>query len=137
MSDVFKPASPLSVEDERLVRHYELTGIPVDSLITSGAFDRFCEVLRSEGESRSNEELLQRLLNLRKAGRLPRLARSANGVVGASESLTAAGVRRVRQEANVPTMHLRQRIDELLRNGVSRLTLVQSGPDQWTISFSV
>lgn len=71
--DIFEPHE-LPVHDQRLIKVYMQVGCPVDALAYSAAFDKLYNILTSKGETRGREELFRRLLNLRKAGRLPRLA---------------------------------------------------------------
>jgi hypothetical protein len=64
---------PLSSEDKRLIEAYEHVALPADALPYSSAFTEMVRSLRHHGETRTERELMRRLLNLRKAGRLPRV----------------------------------------------------------------
>jgi hypothetical protein len=75
MSDLLTESPPLVPEDVRLVRAYEAIGRPTDDLPYSPDFDEFVARVRREGDTRSEHELMQRLLRLRKAARLPRATR--------------------------------------------------------------
>jgi hypothetical protein len=56
------------------MREYERIGRPVDDLAYTEEFDRLYKSLEAVRESRSKAEVFRRLLNLRKSGRLPRVA---------------------------------------------------------------
>lgn len=73
MERVFREATPLPPEDERLVSLYVKFGMPVDSLVSSSRFQELVEELRRHGDERNASEIVHRLFNLRKASRLPRL----------------------------------------------------------------
>jgi hypothetical protein len=64
----------LPEEDLRLVEFYMKLAIPVDNLAYTEAFDRLYDELRKAGDTRSKSDIFRRLLNLRKAGSLPRVA---------------------------------------------------------------
>jgi len=64
----------LSDFDWALMREYERIGRPVDDLAYTEEFDRLYKSLEAVRESRSKAEVFRRLLNLRKSGRLPRVA---------------------------------------------------------------
>jgi len=70
----FEEVPPLDENDQRLVSEYLRAGIPTDRLVYSDAFNDLVERLKRGGDNRDKQELWQRLVNLRKAGRLPRLA---------------------------------------------------------------
>ncbi len=80
MSDLLTESPPLAPEDERLVRAYEAIGRPSDDLPYSPEFDELVARVRKEGETRSERELVRRLLGLRKAARLPRATRPSRPV---------------------------------------------------------
>jgi hypothetical protein len=73
MSNTISEARPLSVDDERLVEAYARLGRPVDALPYTPEFDALVTSLHEAGDQRDRGELMRRLLNLRKAARLPRL----------------------------------------------------------------
>lgn len=85
MTNIFKAATPLSEDDQRLVDQYVNTGLSVDELPYTDDFDHLVESLRGAGDQRSNQEIYRRLLNLRKAARLPRVGRSSLANVVASD----------------------------------------------------
>jgi len=64
----------LSPEDLRLVLFYQDTGLPVDFLAYTPEFETLFAKLQQSGDTRSKADVFRRLLNLRKAGRLPRVA---------------------------------------------------------------
>lgn len=70
------PALP--EEDRMLVRFYVSNRMPVDILINAPEFEEMVRQLREQGDGRSQREILERLLSLRKAGRLPRVASSSS-----------------------------------------------------------
>jgi hypothetical protein len=66
-------APPLTPEDDRLVEAYTRTGLALDELAYTKAFE---DMVNSLGRAATRDELhwvYKRLLNLRKRGRLPRL----------------------------------------------------------------
>jgi hypothetical protein len=66
-------APPLTPEDERLVDAYIRSGLALDELAYTQAFE---DLVKSMGRAPTLDELhwaYKRLLNLRKRGRLPRL----------------------------------------------------------------
>lgn len=71
--EIFEPDG-LSADDHRLIDVYVQVGQPVDKLAYTADFDDLFKILTERGERRGREEIFRRLLNLRKAGRLPRLA---------------------------------------------------------------
>lgn len=73
-SGPFREAPALPPEDNELIRQYVEFGIPADKLAYSDEFKRLVEILKKHGDKRTEEQLFRRLLNLRKAGRLPRVA---------------------------------------------------------------
>ncbi len=69
---------PLAPEDQKLLAAYIQIGKPVDQLPYTPEFDELVKVL-GLGENREvKNTLFQRLLQLRKKGRLPRLTRAAS-----------------------------------------------------------
>jgi hypothetical protein len=71
--DLFSEASRLPSKDEILVSVYTDMRIPLDRLFVSDELRTLVQRVQEQGDTRSPEELKRRLLNLRKAGRLPRL----------------------------------------------------------------
>ncbi len=78
----FTTSTELDEQDRRLIRAYLETGIPVDALAYTDAFDHLADRLNKAGDNRPKTELFRRLLALRKSGRLPRLV----GLEAADES---------------------------------------------------
>jgi hypothetical protein len=70
---LFDPA-PLSEHDQRLIDLYLRSGRAVDELAYTDEFDVIFGELQAAGDPRTKAEVFRRLLNLRKAGRLPRIA---------------------------------------------------------------
>jgi len=66
-------ASELPEIDQRLLEHYARIGRSVDELAYTDEFDQLHGSLTAAGDTRSKAEVFRRLLNLRKAGRLPRV----------------------------------------------------------------
>lgn len=64
----------LTPEDARLVELYRQVGRAADDLAYTEDFETFYEQLQQSGDTRSKAEVFRRLLNLRKAGRLPRFS---------------------------------------------------------------
>jgi len=73
---VFGEAPPLLPADEKLVECYTKIGRTLDDLFYTEDFERLMHMLKQDGDNRDRREIAHRLLNLRKAGRLPRLGRS-------------------------------------------------------------
>ena len=71
--DFFDP-TPLSELDRRLVECYLRSGRAVDELAYTSEFEAIFEQLVQSGDTRTRAEVFRRLLNLRKSGRLPRIA---------------------------------------------------------------
>ena len=71
--NLFGEVAPLETDDERLVAAYQGFGVPLDHLLLTGGIEAIADEVRKLGDRRAPQELLRRLLNLRKAGRLPRL----------------------------------------------------------------
>lgn len=63
----------LSQADDTLVGVYERSGRTLDDLPYTEEFDVICRSLDRRGDERA---VLQRLMNLRKAGKLPRMGRA-------------------------------------------------------------
>jgi len=70
-------SQPLSSEDEQLVDAYERVGVSLDKLPYTEHFDRIVRMLGySDADTQDRKYMVhQRLLRLRKAGRLPRVGR--------------------------------------------------------------
>lgn len=73
-ADIFKPDDDLSEFDRLLLDLYRKSGTSVDYLAYTPEFDRIYDQLVEAGDKRSKQEVFRRLLNLRKAGVLPRVA---------------------------------------------------------------
>jgi len=70
--DIFKERR-LPEMDELLIDLYVKTGRPVDRLAYSEDFNEIYKTLQEHGDKRTKGQVFRRLLNLRKAGWLPRL----------------------------------------------------------------
>lgn len=70
-------AAPRGADDGRLKALYEHEGRGLDDLPYSPEFLRIVGALAQAGDKRDARELFHRLQNLRKAGKLPKLGRSA------------------------------------------------------------
>jgi hypothetical protein len=66
-------APPLSSDDQKLIEAYRETGRMVDDLPYTADFDLLMERLGGESKSPDKRAVYQRLLYLRKSGRLPRI----------------------------------------------------------------
>jgi hypothetical protein len=75
MSDLLRESPPLPTQDQRLVDAYARLGRPSDDLPYSSDFDMLLDSIRAAGDTRSEQEVIQRLFRLRKAGRLPHARR--------------------------------------------------------------
>lgn len=64
---------PLDPQDQRLVDAYLKVGRPLDQLAYTEDFEKLIELVRSERTDEVRRQVFQRLLRLRKMGRLPRL----------------------------------------------------------------
>ena len=71
--EYFWELPPLSFEDQRLRDAYIRVGKPVDQLPYSAEFDRLVAALGLKGTDEERYFIFQRLLSLRKRGRLPQL----------------------------------------------------------------
>lgn len=69
----FEPRDPTPFDD-LLIELYLREGRPVDELAYTDSFDRIHSGLQQLGDKRTKAEVFRRLLNLRKSGRLPRVA---------------------------------------------------------------
>lgn len=69
----FRPAEPLPFDD-KLIELYLRSGRSVDDLAYTETFAAIYAELRKLGDTRSESEVFRRLLSLRKAGLLPRIA---------------------------------------------------------------
>lgn len=80
MTNVFKESPPLPPEDQRLVELYSRLGRPSDDLPYSADLQELMAALRAAGDTRSEREVVARLMRLRKAGRLPRATRPSTPI---------------------------------------------------------
>lgn len=71
--DSLPESIPLSAEDEELVAAYERIGTPLDALPYSDDFENFIKELGKQNTEAIKHAVFQRLLRLRKQGRLPRV----------------------------------------------------------------
>lgn len=63
-------------ESDELVTAYKILGVPVDRVAVSSELrTEFRKLLPEEFRGYPDDELIRRLLNLRKSGKLPRLMR--------------------------------------------------------------
>jgi hypothetical protein len=77
LDDWWRPTE-LSSDDQKLVDAYVLVGRPLDQLPYTQEFDRLMKVIGFENATEDDKYMaFQRLLQLRKKGRLPRLGRSS------------------------------------------------------------
>ena len=120
--DIFTQAPPLSPEDERLVTAYREFGVPVDQLIVTGTIHQLCRQLKGQGEDRTAEELMKRLLNLRKAGRLPRFS-------------MPSPIPRHSQQLTIPSNSLIETVSSLHRQGVHSMTLDVEADGTITLTY--
>jgi hypothetical protein len=72
-TDDFWEIPPLSNEDQDLVNAYREVGVPLDQLPYTDSYDRLVEMLGMPNTNDQKFLLFQRLLRLRKQGRLIRL----------------------------------------------------------------
>lgn len=77
--------APMSPEDQRLVEAYVTVGRPLDDLPYTPEMDQIVAVARRSKPNAGPRDVLQRLLNLRKAARLPRLGRATDPAPHVSE----------------------------------------------------
>ena len=78
MSDQFDwSVPPLDPADERLVEAYKASGRAVDDLAYTPEFESLIRLLGVEDSIEARHMVYQRLLSLRKRGRLPRVGRLA------------------------------------------------------------
>jgi len=81
---VFRPDPPLNEEDQALIEAYQRVGVPADQLPYSHEFEELFNLVRHRLTFKTEDELAQkgdvyhRLLQLRKAARLPRLFTAAS-----------------------------------------------------------
>lgn len=80
MSDLLRESPPLPPADQKLVDLYSQLGRPSDDLPYSEDFRELMAALRAAGDIRTEEEVMRRLLRLRKAARLPRASRPSTPV---------------------------------------------------------
>jgi predicted transcriptional regulator len=74
-------ASPLALEEQKLVSAYETRGKPLDLLPYSEEFDEIIRDLEMEPTEENKRLVFHRLLNLRKTARLPRTS-NVIGTIG-------------------------------------------------------
>ena len=74
MSEFFRESPELNEQDQSLLRAYAEVGCSVDSLPYTSEFEDLVGRIRARGDTRSKNEVLKRLMTLRKAGKLPRSA---------------------------------------------------------------
>lgn len=74
--DVAAEPMPLSTEDEELLSAYQQIGRPLDSLPYTTEFDDLVKELGKSKKPAIMHALFQRLLRLRKRGRLPRISQT-------------------------------------------------------------
>ena len=72
---------PLSSEDQKLLDAYVRVGKPVDQLPYSDAFDKLMVLLGVTDTPAERYSIFQRLLYLRKRGRLPNAGSAASGSI--------------------------------------------------------
>jgi len=65
--------SPLTDDEQRLVLAYERIGVPLDKLAYTAEFDRLVQMVGKPDTLDEKYFAYQRLLNLRKRSRLPRI----------------------------------------------------------------
>ncbi|NJL32202.1 MAG: hypothetical protein HC898_11605 [Phycisphaerales bacterium] len=86
--DFFKEAPPLPPLDEALVEDYIRLGRPVDDLPYTPEFDDLLKQAKARGDKRDHRQIFQRLINLRKAARLPRSLIRSTPVTGITDDET-------------------------------------------------
>lgn len=123
-NEIFTKAPQLPPEDLRLVDAYREFGVPVDQLITTGAIHQFSLEMKADGDTRSPEDLMKRLLNLRKAGRLPRFSMP-------SPSPSPRNTRKI----TAPNEKLKETIDGLTKQGVQSMTINFDSDDSFTLTY--
>lgn len=124
--DVFTRHVPeLSKRDQRLVRAYQEMNIPTDRLIDSPKLDELADRLANDGDDRSPQEILQRLITLRKAGLLPRLTRLSHRVRKVSDRDNAI---EVTDASSIE--HLKELVGKIANDGRGpiRITGQKGGP---------
>jgi len=83
--DVFKQPPPLPTDDQFLVDLYARLDVPVDALPYTEEFDRlYSEFNQGVDCQKTKEEVMHRLLTLRKAAILPRLGHHGFNAVNAA-----------------------------------------------------
>lgn len=75
MGTIFKEVPKLSKQDEQLVGMYSHLGKPVDALPYTTEFEHICKEVYGKADQQTLHNAFHRLLNLRKARRLPRMGR--------------------------------------------------------------
>lgn len=76
MSGLFPSSTPSDAHDRALVEAYQREGRTLDDLPYTPEFDRIVAAFRAVEPRASHRDVLHRLQNIRKAGRLPRLGRA-------------------------------------------------------------
>jgi len=71
---LFREVAPLPKIDQLLMDLYVQRGIPADQLPYTDDFEWIYGQLQDAGDTRTRFDVYRRLLNLRKSGRLPRVA---------------------------------------------------------------
>ncbi|MFW5652907.1 MAG: hypothetical protein ACOC0P_02575 [Planctomycetota bacterium] len=115
----------MPVEDQKLVEAYLEVGVPSDQLQGSEFLDEIVLKVRRCGDERSPEELLRRIINLRKSGRLPRLVRVAASAPSSKES-------RRRTELHSGES-VKNRVIELLDAGAPQIRIEHLPDGNWRI----
>jgi len=72
-SDPFSATVELDKRDRELIEQYRLFAVPLETMLSSGRLPRLHEILERAGETRSIDEVADRLRALQKAGILPTL----------------------------------------------------------------
>lgn len=76
--EYFWELPPLAPEDQKLRDAYARVGRPLDQLPYTEAFDRLVAMIGAKDSVEERYNIFQRLLYLRKRGRLPRVDGAAN-----------------------------------------------------------
>lgn len=76
MSDLFPASPPADAHDRVLIEAYERAGRTLDDLPYTPDFDGIVADFRAVEPRATHRDVLHRLQNIRKAGRLPRLGRA-------------------------------------------------------------
>ena len=78
MSSLLQESPPLPPDDQRLVRLYAELGRPSVDLPYTADFAELVVRVRAAGDKRTEHEILERLFQLRKSARLPRVGHGAS-----------------------------------------------------------